>query len=232
MPRGSSSSSSSISAERARPLASRGTAPPPPHSADWLAAKSALPSFDNDGARVSTTGSSSLFSCVGGGRAQRSPRRLDAPPPPLAAASPPPRQHPQVSADTGPRGGFMAASARGAAGRGMGAARGAAVGASGVAASGDGQGLQQFSAGVDAWFSSATSSKRKKARRSLPLTLTLALARAPRAFQTHRQAEPERVFGWLGQRPATPATSATAKQSDRGPMTKLHDHRPANDPGG
>ena len=165
MPRGSSSSSA---AERARPLASRGTAPPPPHSADWLAAKSALPNFDNDGARVTTTGSSSLFSCVGGGRAQRSPRRLDAPPPPLAAAPPPPRQHPQVFADTGPRGGFMAASARGAAGRGMGVARGAAVGASGVAASGDGQGLQQFSAGVDAWFSSATSSKRKKARGSPP----------------------------------------------------------------
>ena len=231
IPRGSSSSSSATAiAEGGRPLASRGTAPPPPHSADWLAAKSALPNFDNDGARVTTTGSSSLFSCVGGGRAQRSPRRLDAPPPPLAAAPPPPRRHPEASADTGPRGGFMAASARGAAGRGMGVARGAAVGASGVAASGDGQGLQQFSAGVDAWFSSATSSKRKKARGSPPAHLC-PHTHTPPTFQTHRQAEPERVFGWLGQRPATPAASTAAKQSDR-PMTKLHDHRPANDPGG
>ena len=43
--------------------------------------------------------------------------------------------------------------------------------------------------------------------------------------------EPERVFGWLGQRPATPAAPAATKQSDR-PMHKLHDHRSANDPGG
>ena len=167
MPRGSSSSSSvaSTAAERARPLASRGTAPSlPPHSADWLAAKSALPSFDNEGARVASTGSSNLFSLVGGGRAHNSPRRLNAPPPPLAAAPSPLRRHPEASGDTGPRGGFVAASARGAAGRGVVAARGAAA----AAASGNGQGLQQFSAGVDAWFSSATSSKRKKAQRLLP----------------------------------------------------------------
>ena len=37
---------------------------------------------------------------------------------------------------------------------------------------------------------------------------------------TLRQAEPERVFGWLGQRPATPAASAAAKPSDR-PMHKV-----------
>ena len=50
-------------------------------------------------------------------------------------------------------------------------------------------------------------------------------------LHTLRQAEPERVFGWLGQRPATPAASAVTKPSDR-PMHKLHDHRPANDPAG
>ena len=155
MPRGSSTSSAaSTAAERARPLASRGTAPPPHHSADWLAAKSALPSFHNESARVASTGSSSLFSLVGGGRAHNSPRRLDAPPPPLAAAPPPLRRHPEASGDAGPRVGFAA---------------------SGSAASGDGQGLQQFSAGVDAWFSSATSSKRKKAQRLAPLPLTFAL---------------------------------------------------------
>ena len=54
---------------------------------------------------------------------------------------------------------------------------------------------------------------------------------APHLPHTFRQAEPERVFGWLGQRPATPAASAAAKPSDR-PMHKLHDHRPAHDPAG
>lgn len=235
MPRGSSSGgggAASTATERARPLAPRGTAPLPPHRADWLATKSALPCFDNErSACVTSDCRSSLFSLVGGGRAHNSPHRLDNPPPPLAASPPPLRRRPEACCgDAAPRAGLEAASVRGAAACGAVAARGAAA----VAASGDGQGLQQFSAGVDAWFSSATSSKRKKARRMLPPPPHLRphthtpVSHPPRPFC---QAEPERVFGWLGQRPATPAASAATKPSDR-PMHKFHDHRPANDPAG